>query len=173
MATRLPESIDVAGLHGRTVRLEGVLATAGMARLVGVGEPDPEARVALTLEVNNRGEARLHGEVAGAVTLQCQRCLEPVTVPVASTLDFALVEASEATHGESESADVLVVRDGTLELAGVVEDELLLALPVVARHRADETCAPADRHFGPPGEPEPQRENPFAVLERLKRRDDE
>jgi uncharacterized metal-binding protein YceD (DUF177 family) len=54
-----------------------------------------------------------------------------------------------------------------VDLAGLVEDELLLALPVIARHAPDADCRlPAD--VAPAGEPRaPGMRRPFAGLKDL------
>lgn len=101
--------------------------------------------------------------------MQCQRCLAPVVVRVAAERDFLFVAdeaTAEAMDGDSE-ADVLVVsRD--LDALALVEDELILSLPLVPRH---ETCphslpdAVADDDFASASE----RPHPFAKLATLKK----
>jgi len=58
-----------------------------------------------------------------------------------------------------------------LRVATLVEDELLLSLPVVARHDDESPCRPTSQRFGPDDEAVAERDNPFAVLERLKKDD--
>lgn len=70
--------------------------------------------------------------------MQCQRCLKPVGVAVKSDRLLYLA-ASEADADRLETAladeDVEVIVAGqNLDLAGVVEDEVLLSLPIVPMH---------------------------------------
>ena len=57
-----------------------------------------------------------------------------------------------------------------IELAEIVEDELLLQLPMISRHEdGDAACLPATGNKGGQ-EQDAARENPFAVLATLKDR---
>lgn len=108
-----------------------------------------------------RGEALLALEVSGELSLACQRCLEGIrfTVDIDSRLEL-VPEGAEMSQDELEddSRDFLPVA-GVLEVAGLIEDEILLALPVAPRH---ERC-------GLPGAAEAgERISPFAGLAGLK-----
>lgn len=101
----------------------------------------------------------------------CQRCLGAVDVPVSFAREFRFVASEEAAAIEDEESeeDVLVLsRD--FNLLELVEDELLMALPVVPKH---EVCPGAlklqvaDPNFV---EESAEKLNPFAVLEQLKKK---
>jgi uncharacterized protein len=102
------------------------------------------------------------------LSLTCQRCLAPVDVPVHVERSFRFVpdEAMAAAQDEQSEEDVLAL-SRSFDLVELVEDELLMEVPLAPRH---ETCPPvklvlADAEFDNPLEP---RENPFAFLGRLK-----
>ena len=106
-----------------------------------------------------------------ALPQTCQRCLGPVDVPVSFEREFRFVASEEvaALEDEESEEDVLVLsRD--FNLLELVEDELLMALPVVPKH---EVCPGAvklqvaDPDFVVEAQEKP---NPFAVLEQLKKR---
>ena len=85
-----------------------------------------------------RGRPQLRCSVRGDVEMQCQRCLKPVSVAVDSDRLLYLA-ASEADADRLESAladeDIEVIVAGqNLDLASVIEDEVLLSLPVVSMH---------------------------------------
>lgn len=108
-----------------------------------------------------QGESLLQLEVSGELPLACQRCLE--TVPFDLEIDNLLQlvpEGAELSQDELEddTRDFLpVARE--LDVAELVEDEILLALPVAPRH---ERC-------GLPGSTDAaDRVNPFAALVGLK-----
>lgn len=104
-----------------------------------------------------------------ALPQTCQRCLGPVEVPVLVEREFRFVATEEQAEVEDEDSeeDVLVLsRD--FNLLELVEDELLMALPVVPKH--DICPSPvklqaADADFV---EEEDKKPNPFAVLQQLK-----
>ena len=109
----------------------------------------------------------LHLNAAVPVTLQCQRCLQSVaqTLVVDRRLRFVRSEAEAARLDETSDDDVLVLLP-RLDLHELLEDELILALPLVPRH--DGPCPlplplPADDLQDE--EPAP---NPFAALAALR-----
>lgn len=87
---------------------------------------------------DSRGRPQLHCRVKAVVEMQCQRCLKPVSVAVDSDRLLYLA-ASEADADRLEAAladeDIEVIVAGqNFDLAGVVEDEVLLTLPIVPMH---------------------------------------
>lgn len=110
----------------------------------------------------------LHLETGTTLSLICQRCLKPVDVAVHVDRWFRFVgdEESAAAEDDQSEEDVLAL-SRTFDLAELVEDELLMEMPLVPRH---ETCPPvhlevADENFEGSSA---RHENPFAVLGRLK-----
>jgi len=111
----------------------------------------------------------LQGRLQAQLALTCQRCLEAVMVPVDVDVDLLLVRSEEDADALADDADFLVLdAEGQLALADALEDELLLALPLVPLH---DDCESA--HVNAPLEEDepavPVRENPFQVLASLKK----
>jgi len=106
------------------------------------------------------------------LALQCQRCLTPVVQPVVAERNFLFVadEATAEALDEDSEADVLVIsRD--FDALALVEDELILALPLVPRHArcpAELPSVAMDEDF----EVASERPNPFAALAALKKKAD-
>lgn len=86
--------------------------------------------------IGERKRPELRVEVDGDLSLRCQRCLEvlPYRVELRSLLEFVDSD-SDLTQEELEddSRDYLPVQKA-LDVAGLIEDELILALPSVPRH---------------------------------------
>lgn len=115
--------------------------------------------------VDADGVCWLDLDVAAEVTVQCQRCLADMSLSVDSTSRFRLVFAGEIWGDEDiddDSFEALEV-DGPLDLAVLVEDEVLLSLPAVPLHERCDLPDGAGR-----GEL-PAKPSPFAVLGQLKR----
>lgn len=99
----------------------------------------------------------------------CQRCMGPVDMPVHFEREFRFVATEElaAVEDEESEEDVLVLsRD--FNLLELIEDELLMALPVVPKHVAcpdPVKLRVVDPDFTDEAQEKP---NPFAVLEQLK-----
>lgn len=112
-------------------------------------------------------EVWLHLEGSTSLHLQCQRCLQPVEVPVHIDRAVRFVRGEdEAAALDADVEDDVLALTRSLDLQELIEDEVLLALPLVPRH---DECPqplpnPADE-IEASGEEEP---HPFAALAALK-----
>jgi uncharacterized protein len=166
----LPERINAERLAGEHTRLAGEIPLKKMPRLArAVMARDAGATLDATFALGADGRASVTGEADTTVRLTCQRCLQAVDWSLRAR--FALM----VEHDDAEAAavpaeyDPLLWPDDTGSLAALVEDELLLALPAVARHPDAAQCGEVARIARPEAAPEERRDNPFAVLEQLKR----
>lgn len=141
MSEGLPGRVDVARLAARAARLSNVTPVTAMHRLADL-LVDTAASVESELEfaVDEHSRIMVQGRVRAGLAMTCQRCLGPVVVDVDSAFE---VEAE----------------DDELSLMELVEDEVLLALPIVAVH--DETACST------PVEVTPASGSPFAALGKL------
>ena len=111
----------------------------------------------------------LHLNVVVSLPLTCQRCLGPVDVGLQIAREFRFVASEEVAEQQDDDCEEdLLVQSREFDLAGLIEDEVLLALPLVPRHDAcpqAPTLSAVDADFddGAPAKP-----NPFAVLAGLK-----
>jgi uncharacterized protein len=109
-------------------------------------------------------------ELQGRVDIElvCQRCLEPVSTVVQFEREFRFVESEEAALAQDEdSEEDLLVSSTQFDLLELVEDELLMALPVSPKHGkcpGDVRLSAADADF----EAASERPSPFAKLAQLK-----
>lgn len=111
----------------------------------------------------------VHLEADATLPMVCQRCLNPVDVPLEVSRSFRFVadEATAAKEDDESEEDILAL-SRSFDLLELVEDELLMEVPVAPRH---ETCLEAvnlsavDPDFD---NALPEKEHPFALLGRLK-----
>jgi len=81
----------------------------------------------------NKGKLCLRLSVRGSVKALCQRCLDPVQIPIAIDAELQLAEnAREISEADDEIDRVLASRN--MDVAWLVEDEVILELPMAARH---------------------------------------
>jgi uncharacterized protein len=119
-------------------------------------------------EVVGSEQAWLHLTVDTCLPLTCQRCLGLVDIVVAVKRSFRFVanEQVAQTQDDASDEDVLVLSPD-FNLVALIEDEVLMALPLIARH---ETCpvevklAVADPGFETVAT---EKRHPFAVLAAL------
>lgn len=166
-ATAVIDSLRFAEAGGRIV---GRLALTSLPRLADVLVTQ-SGWLDCTLEgcrLDCAGEARpgLHLTVTGRLQLQCQRCLAEVGIDCAIDSRLLLVPPGDDWPEEELETDAFdaIAASPALSLLALVEDEVLLALPIVPRH-AD--CVP------PAGAGGVRREDsassPFAALAALKK----
>ena len=81
------------------------------------------------------GQAWLHLQADTVVQMQCQRCLRPVDVAADVDRSFRFVkdEATAAALDDESEEDVLVL-ESHFNAHALIEDELLMALPMVPMH---------------------------------------
>ena len=112
------------------------------------------------------GDAQTWMQVAAAtqVSLECQRCLNPVDVPLQIARNFLFVHGEDAAAQlDADTEDDVLAITRSLDLRELIEDELLLAMPIVPRH---EVCPqPLVAATDELAEDKP---NPFAALMDLK-----
>ncbi|MDT0594337.1 23S rRNA accumulation protein YceD [Glaciecola petra] len=110
------------------------------------------------------------GNAKANVVVVCQRCNKCFEHSVNTEFCFAPVQGNQDLDIIPDAYEPVEVNDhGEVDLFELLEDELILALPIVALH-AQEDCEikADDLQFGEI-EPEQERKNPFAVLKELKR----
>ena len=173
MRDKLRKSYQVQKEVTRNGCFEGEisLAEAGrLAELLPGGEPDRANRkIAISFEFmrNEYGIPMIAGSLETSLELECQRCLKAMEWPL--ELDFKLmIDASDDIVSQSDQ-DSIYSNDGYIDIIEVVEDEVILAIPLVATH-ADRAC---NKNWPQAeiGSEAPARENPFAVLQQLKTTD--
>lgn len=175
-----PLRLDVAAFAKAGGELSGAWPLAGMERLAACATPDAAPGPQEPLNWQLRGENRLGPPGAAAETwlhlkaqtllrLECQRCLLPVETPleIDRALRFVAGE-DQAAALDAESEDDVLALSRALDLRELIEEELLLAMPLVARH---EVCA-APRAAGAAPEVDAEADeqpHPFAALAALKK----
>jgi uncharacterized protein len=166
----LPEHVNPYQLADKETSLDGVISGSRLKRLAQAtaGEPS-EANATLRFFRDESNRRVIAGQVKGVATLQCQRCLNTFGYSLSGEFQLALVYNDEMSKALPEHLDALMLLpDETLDVAEVVEEELLLCLPIHAKHSEDD-CR-IETQFG---EVEAEQEtvkapNPFDVLKDLK-----
>ena len=166
----IPPHVDPRKLADRGTTLEGELPLADLERLC-----DPLAdnlgtvQAKFVFEKDERRAVVIHSEIDVEVKMVCQRCLELVTLPIHSECSYAVVKEGANTQSLPKGYDVLELGEDPLDLLALIEDELLLALPIVPTHDPKECQQPAGADEPEPSVDEVTRSNPFSVLAQLKR----
>jgi uncharacterized protein len=137
---------DLDRLADRGIGLKGELELKALPRLNDILRAD-RGSVSADLRFRKRGGwLTVELEYAGTVELICQRCLEGFAHPVGARVEMALVEGG-AGECVPEGCEPLIVEEGRLRPIDLVEDELIMALPLVPRHAQSAECGPLGREF--------------------------
>ena len=166
MSTPPVRPLDAVGLARSGSQVEREFPVADFARLLDrLAEPTGQVKaVAAFHQAGDRPAARL--AVTAEVVMTCQRCLGPVRRALASEAE--LVFAEEGAPGLPEGSEVVTGDPHRLDFAALVEDELLLALPIIPQHEAGEACTlPAGEGDDPDTSDTAEMRRPFAGLKDL------
>ena len=165
--SRVPEVLDAWRMVAAGREFEGRIPLASMARLRdSLMQPEGDARYGIVFGIDALKVPFVELRIEAALPLQCQSSLRRFLLPVQLVQRLGLVrdEADEAALPPDYEA-LLVPADGMLRPAELVEDELILALPVVP---VAPDADPVARDFAP-GEEEIAHASPFAALAGLKK----
>ncbi|MDI6955681.1 23S rRNA accumulation protein YceD [Pantoea sp. Pa-EAmG] len=169
---KLPLTIDLARAAQKRLDYQGVYAPELVARLAEtVVSVDSDVECTMSFAIDNQRLAVLEGTAETQVTLSCQRCNQSFSHHVHVSYCFSPVSSDEQAEALPEAYEPVDINDfGEIDLLAVIEDELILALPVVPVHDSEHCeVSDADMVFGKlPAEAE--KPNPFAVLASLKRK---
>lgn len=113
----------------------------------------------------------LHVQAEATLPLTCQRCLQPLAAELQAQRWFRFVADEETAALEDEDAeeDVLVISK-SFDLRELVEDELLMEMPVAPRHAHCPTEVPMSVQDEDFEVAQAERPNPFAALAQLKKK---
>lgn len=165
--SRVPESVDAWRMVAAQREFEGRIPLAAMTRLRdSLLEPEGDARYVLAFGTDALKLPFAELRIEAELPLECQSSLRRFLLPVRLVQRLGLIrdEADEAALPEEYEA-LLVEADGMLKPAELVEDELILAMPVVPVAPGAEAV---EREFAPTAE-ETAQANPFAALAGLKK----
>ena len=87
------------------------------------------------------GFAVVELSLTGKATLQCQRCMQAMELPLDSTTHVALILAEADAAEVPEELEPVLAREGRISAGELVEEEMLLALPIVPLHEELSECA--------------------------------
>lgn len=173
----LPHTVITRKAVTREARYSGTLGPRQLPRLShvlrGNAGDSVQAEIAFIRDDEERQVVLV--DLSAEVELECQRCLEPVRQGIKSHSELAIVRTDQEAQQLPARYEPLIVAEEA-DLWEIVQEELSLALPVVAYHPEGECStaqlAPATKGEGAfdeldDGAEEAERPNPFEVLSSL------
>lgn len=153
--------IDSLDFAQRGDELRGEVPVAELPRLKDM-LADFEGTISYVLRglYGKDGKPRLELVLDGLCILRCQRCLDRLEYPVSLVSRLKLVTDGEASDVDDDEMDAIPV-DKHLDVMSLIEEEMLLSLPIAPKHALGECQFAAEGLV--------RAKNPFAVLSGLKK----
>lgn len=130
---------DLRSLAERGTVLEGEFELAGLERLKGLlNSSEGRVKARLSFRLHNGDTLVIALECEASLELLCQRCLGPVAHVVSEQVDFAVAENEDSLAVLPRGMDLMALEGDRLQPAKLIEDELIVSLPLVPKH-GDET----------------------------------
>jgi uncharacterized protein len=184
-----PRQLDVQAFAEAGATLSGDEPAARFERLMESRHPDTPAEMVPAVHWSVRGEQLatrggkpetwLHLSGRACLPMTCQRCLEAVDEPLQVDRRFLFVaDEAQAAALDADAEDDVLVLSRRFDLFELLEDELLMAAPLVPRHETCPVTLPdrvgedTDPMDDAPAE-DTTRPNPFAALAALRRGGDD
>ena len=183
LTASLPNQIDIRKWVVKGAEISVETPIAALPRVVDLLASD-RGSLAITFQFyRDEGRfRRVDGHLLGSVEMVCQRCLEPMAVAVDTRFELAIVWSEKDAERLPKSLEPLIVGEELVDLADIVSEELILSLPYVNYHEAsdchqranyscvdpDAVIAVAEKDNTRVTKGEPEKENPFNILEKLK-----
>jgi uncharacterized protein len=170
-----PRRLDVPAAAAAGAVLDGRWPLSELTRLADGAAAQVDEPVAWSAQFEQRRELaaaprpalRLHAQAR--VARECQRCLQPVLLSLDVDRAFAFAPTEdEAAALDADSGDDVLVLSRHFDLRELVEDELLLALPIVPMHDQCPAPLPSGASVGE-APTDAATAHPFAALSALKR----
>lgn len=134
-----PQELGVLG-HRKGV-LSGEIELSRLKRLAGLlSSASGSVQASLRFRQEQGGWLIIDVEYDTTVQLVCQRCLEPVDYHVQDRVEMALLESAALEQHLPEAYEPLVLENERLMPAMLVEEEIIISLPIIPRHERVQDC---------------------------------
>lgn len=163
---QLPETLDFLKQAERSVSLEGRWPLAELSRLCDALNDTSGELVANLYFGSSEGFYFLQGSVQASLAVICQRCTEPMQQELLGHFKLGLVTSEDEIKLLPADMEPYLIKGDEQSVIDILEDELLLSLPMVTTHRNE--CSEFISKQNGQRRKDAANDNPFAVLKDLK-----
>jgi DUF177 domain-containing protein len=161
------QSINPLRLAKSREQIKGSLQLDSLERLKGVLlENKGDLQYSLSFDFDESGTCIVESVIDTRLMLECQRCLKPVAIDIHKSSLLGVVKEKDEINTLAKEYEPLQMDEESIFLENLVEDELLLALPISPLH-AGEDCSGKKVLDRINADAKPQ---PFAALAALKKK---
>ncbi len=170
----LPTLIDPRKLANQGIVLEGQFHAKHLPRLAAaVIDIETPLSALVKFGIDESRAKVASGTLSVSVSAQCQRCLNPVTVALSTDFAAQVIWSEDQLVNVPSDREPWIVVDKMASLNELLEDEILLALPLVNYHEdgmcTGDTFLSEDGRSNKEKDDEIVADNPFNILQQLKK----
>lgn len=119
----------------------------------------------LSGQLDNRKRCLVKAHVIADVVLECQTSFEAIKHRIDTNVTYCMVVSEDQIADLDDDYEPLLVNDGQVDIKEVIEDELILSLPLIANKASEELGMKLS--FGDLPKEAESKKNPFQVLENV------
>jgi len=146
----LPASImagELAELVARSASRTAEFTVADCARLAALvarcsAADQSVIHAVISFAADAEGRPLVRLQISATLLLECQRCLEPFAWQLDEQAELRVLRTDEEAAEVGEPMDTVLLNEHGLDVAAMVEDEIIAALPLSARHPDNSGCQP-------------------------------
>lgn len=173
----LPAYVDTRKIFLSRGAISGTIALKRLLRFREMLASDAgSVYVELEFFIDESGRHRISGSLHAELSVVCQRCMEPLDIVLDDDIELAVLKDESKVATLAPEFDPWICSDTKLEITSLVEEQLILCLPIVSLHdtaHCNGTPAYPSTKNNNEQEPAVGTINPFAVLKTLKSRERE
>lgn len=171
--TPVPDYVDAKKIFAQRADISGSIPVSRFERFCELlANTSGDLKVWLQFGLDERHRRIVEGAIDAHVNVVCQRCLEETNIQLKESFKLGIVETEAQIPRLPKDVDPWLTTEAKLVIADILEEQLILAMPIVSYH--ENACTPvvksADRNEvqEKAGSGETRDGNPFAVLKKLK-----
>ena len=164
----MPKSIDPFKFCKKKTAISGQIDVRQLKRLSKIASTETGVvTIDLVFEKNSSRVNHVHGSIDAVISLICQNCLKEFDTEFHLEMALAFV-TSESGMMKVEPMESVIVEDSKVDLFHLIEDELILALPISAKHKDCKKIIHNSQLGEIIEETIEKKENPFEILKQMK-----
>ncbi len=172
----IPAYVDTRKIFLQQGDIRGQLSLERLPRFINcLADEKGSVTIDLKFRLNDARQGLISGRLQAEVNVICQRCLEPLAIQLADDIRLAVVKDEDAAKQLESELDPWICQDHKLNLAELVEEQLILCMPLVSYHDGGECINRKNYVSGESKGNEEAKsasaESPFSVLMSLKESD--
>ena len=144
----LPKTVDARKFAASGYEIHAEQPVSGLPRFyAGLASQRGTVALDLTFYRDEQGFYRIGGGAQVEVDVVCERCLDIMPINITAEFGLAVVWTDDQAKALPKSLDALIVGEEGLELAELLQDELILNTPFVNYHDPQQCSAPSNAPY--------------------------